>query len=1011
MTLVAVAPNKFSKGFDGSGRQPALSFEVLELHDALTRAYPTDAHLVAYVVEGATRQPRINKAGLAHFPGKVSVGAFFCDVDNPQHSHWNRDLLHAALAQYDSLPVLQTTGVYHTEHGRRIVQPIEQPIPASQVEPYLRRWLLQLEKAGLPVDWACRDWTRHFRLPNVRRHGYPYRAPYMCLDRMRPIDLEPIAAVDDLPAARSPAVPRPVPQIEWTKDVPEVWRGCVEPIAEAVRRVTAEWHQLFLALAGALLTRRVPHEHVPAICRAISAATKADTRTEDREMSARTTVQRHLAGLPTTGYGTLAATWPVVANALDQALARGTEAHLRALASSTAAPAPRTLAETTAALEEAIRRAPDGLTLISAECGLGKTQAAVRVATERAAKPYSTPHAKGARAPPQSKTAISVDKNALALQITNGLRSQSVAVRRAFGPLSLKNADGRPVCRYHDNARPLVEGGQAMQWEFCQGRDIEPCPYRNECPAKDGVEGPEDARITVGPHALLNALDAAAGSTGLLVIDEPPPLLETTAVSLADLDLALQRLPDFDDRYEAAMRPALRALRVWLAERGPLDAVTTLGDAIRSCHDVVDPDELDQACVATSTNGDAVDCVAAAHDPARSSRPPPLRAVSVREAQRSVEAAIELGTASKVLGATYRAVKSTIPVAVRIEERAVLGRLLLMTFARDQLARALQREGAVVVTDANADLHVPVMAKVVGYAPPLHRFAAVDGAPISRTLLRCTSATRKGWLKGGMLVLDGSLLTALREALAWAQEDPAARKMGLITMRVVEFAIAGALRPNDRAIDAAWKDLGQRAKTLAQARDKLGPLLRAWPGEIRLAHYGAVRGLNDMADVDCLITLGDPWPNLGEVRNEVSFLALDEVWEERLEARCRAELEQAHGRLRTIHRARPGRALHVGNVLPGGSGWASASVEFRKLEGGRPSRGPALPAADVKALVDAAGGPSAAAKQTGCSRRLVQLYQQGARRIPAELEARLRELVCRADARRTNLTEGCDQNA
>ncbi len=314
MTLVAVAPNKFSKGFDGSGRELAHSFEVLELHDALTRTYPTDAHLVTYVVEGAARQPRINKAGLPFFNGRVQVEAFFCDIDNANHSNWNRVLLHAALAQYDSLDVLQSAGIYHTEHGRRVVQPIEKPIPVAEVEPYLRRWLLQLEKAGLPVDWACRDWTRHFRLPNVRRRQYPYSSPYMRLDRMRPIPLEPIAAVDASFSVATPAAPKPVPQIDWTKEVPDVWAPCVEPIAGAVRLVATEWHQLFLALAGALLSR-VPHEHVPALCKAISAATKADTRTDDRETSARTTVQRHLAGLPTTGYGALAASWPAVANA------------------------------------------------------------------------------------------------------------------------------------------------------------------------------------------------------------------------------------------------------------------------------------------------------------------------------------------------------------------------------------------------------------------------------------------------------------------------------------------------------------------------------------------------------------------------------------------------------------------------------------------------------------------------------------------------------------------------
>ena len=37
MTLVAVAPNKYAKGFDGSGRKIPFAFEILDLKDALTR--------------------------------------------------------------------------------------------------------------------------------------------------------------------------------------------------------------------------------------------------------------------------------------------------------------------------------------------------------------------------------------------------------------------------------------------------------------------------------------------------------------------------------------------------------------------------------------------------------------------------------------------------------------------------------------------------------------------------------------------------------------------------------------------------------------------------------------------------------------------------------------------------------------------------------------------------------------------------------------------------------------
>ena len=127
-TLVAVARNKFARGFDGSGRRVPDAYEVVEITDALSRAYASDAHLVTYVVRDASRQPRINKAGLANFNGNAETTVFFCDVDNPDHRPWSDELVARARAEYESLDVLRTCGIYHTAHGRRIVQPLKKPI-------------------------------------------------------------------------------------------------------------------------------------------------------------------------------------------------------------------------------------------------------------------------------------------------------------------------------------------------------------------------------------------------------------------------------------------------------------------------------------------------------------------------------------------------------------------------------------------------------------------------------------------------------------------------------------------------------------------------------------------------------------------------------------------------------------------------------------------------------------------------------------------------------------------
>jgi hypothetical protein len=988
-TLVAVAPSPFEKGYAGPGSHAAPVYRVRELRDALLDIYPTDAHLVSYVVRGATIQPRINKAGLPHFDGVVEVGVVFCDVDNPDHREWNDALIADARRQYDELEVLRSAGVYHTQHGWRVVQPLVRPVRVEDAERYIKSWLFRLEAAGLAVDWACRDWTRHFRLPNVRRKGRDYRSPWVALDRMAPIEIEPIRSPPTTMAHRAHASALVAP-VDWSRDVPAIWRERVESIATAVREVKTEWHTLFLALAGALHSRDAPPEHVPALCRAISLATGSDSRTHDREQAGRTTVERRLAGLPATGYGQLATQWPSVAEALDHALARGTEAQLRAQAAATEEP-PVSLAETTRAMENAIRRARDGLTLISAECGLGKTRAASRVAAERAAKEYATDEAQGLRAPLQSKTAISVDKHELGKQIVADLRPQGVRVRRIFGPLSVLRPDGTHECRYYEVARPFVDGGQSMQWELCLGRNRQRCPHYDHCTARVGVDGPDDARITVGPHALLSELDAEAGSTGVLIIDEPPPILETVVLTLEQIDTGRLMLHGFDGPYQGAMTPALEAVRAWLAEVGEIDRPTELAHAIRACAHAVVLDDLEQARRSAGVaGGDAVDCARAAPFPEwHKGTAPPLRAEYVSMARDDVALASRLGLSSRVLSAVYQALTSETPVAVRIEEKNG-HRVLVLTAPNQAFAAALRREGSVVVTDANVEVNAPIYAKVVGYTPPHHRFTAKDGAPIERTLLRYAQATRRSWFVRGKLSLEPCLIAAVLAVFDWAAEDPGARRLGIITMQALELASAAALRPENSSLEAAWKRCGQKAETLMQAREVLGPIIRAWPGEIVLAHYGAVRGLDTMADVDALATLGDPWPNLGEVKNQVAFLGLKEPWDARVEALCRAELEQAHGRLRVVHRTRPGRALHVGNVMPGGSGWKGDNVHIRRFKSGRPRNAAAMDSTELAHLVVELGGVGRAAAVIDCDRKTLSRYLHGQRSVPTTAAVRLR---------------------
>jgi hypothetical protein len=224
----------------------------------------------------------------------------------------------------------------------------------------------------------------------------------------------------------------------------------------------------------------------------------------------------------------------------------------------------------------------------------------------------------------------------------------------------------------------------------------------------------------------------------------------------------------------------------------------------------------------------------------------------------------------------------------------------------------------------------------------------------------------------GRITLE-AVAPALQAAIAWVREDAACQRVGLITMRLLRLYL-----------EAAWTGACDEisAEDVEQARATFGPVLQTWSGEILFGHYGAVRGLNTMADVDALITLGDPWPNVGDARNDAAFLGLGGAWEARLEAMCRAELEQAHGRIRAVHRTRPGRALHVGTVLPSGYGWTGGGVEFRSMSPASLHVAADLSPAQFASLVEAVGGVCEAARRLGCSRKSVARYCSGSRPVP-----------------------------
>lgn len=179
LPVVAVAANKYYNGIsDLTERAPAL--QPLPIDQALSMAWPTDAHFVTYfpVNSGSAEYPRMNKPvlpKLRHHGADLLTQVLAFDYDNPDHAKWSQDLYaffwRTLQTAAEIWPLAgEWSALYTTRGGARIVFLLDQPIPVDVAEGKHRWMVQQLGKVGLRVD-PLSDWTRLFRLPFVKRDG------------------------------------------------------------------------------------------------------------------------------------------------------------------------------------------------------------------------------------------------------------------------------------------------------------------------------------------------------------------------------------------------------------------------------------------------------------------------------------------------------------------------------------------------------------------------------------------------------------------------------------------------------------------------------------------------------------------------------------------------------------------------------------------------------------------------------------------------------------------------
>ena len=742
---------------------------------------------------------------------------------------------------------------------------------------------------------------------------------------MRPIHLVPVAA----DAPRTPAQRRtvaPATRSYVWQPVPSGWSERIEAIAAAMRKVGGPgvWHELGLRVCGELVKRGVEPEYVPAIVGAIAQALGTDARAADKR--ARSTIERE--GHGGTIKGTGGYSWSVT-DAIAEATATGAEAEVFQSRRATSVD----LVAITRDMDQAIANAGDGVTLIVAACGLGKTQAAIRTAQARDEVDNDAKR--------NVKTSILVPTHALARQIHGHLPRS----RRLFGALS---AEGEDECKHKDWAKPFVEGGQSLHVNFCLGKG-QRCEHFDGCKAREGAEGMEDARITIAAHQKTSTVVGAAGVTELVVSDEPPPVLHRVVIKAEDWENAERCFDEFERPYLEDMIGAFRALRYWTGPDQPphVDLSRVFGEDDRG-------------------------------------RAPKLLYQSIRAAKYApAPVRRALGNASRVFAAVYDFY--TAPKRVARHEGSPEAPSIVLTFPDMAFVRLLRRPGRVVLLDANGLVNLPIYRQILEYEPHFRSFSAPDGAPIERTMLRTRQATRTAWLTFEHVATDpGSLVAALTTAVDYILERPSDQSIAFVSFSPVERLLRAAVGESTSGMTSAERQL---------AASVVAPILRRL-GERKLlfGHYGGLRGLDTMAHCDTLVTLGDHRHNLDDVKATVEFLgtADEQSADQRSTDLCRAELEQAHGRLRTIHRTKPGRSLHVGSVLPSGHGWTDA--ESLALGASRSDDRAVYDLTELRTVIDALGGIRATAKACGCSTYPIVQARAGDAVLKASLWAKMRHL-------------------
>lgn len=1072
---------RYPKGSPENDTSIGGSCDVMPIEKSLLTQWNTDAYALQYLLRHEAtgrwvgKGLRIAADALDWLESQgfgVYVHTILTDVDNPRHEDWTVDNYEAFCELIaKNPPSLRRSCIYVTGRGWRAVQPLTRPVPVREYKKLVWARISLLWRDGIACDENCNDWQHLFRMPRTRRDdGRRSDTIPQTLNMVAVDPDEIIAEAERHKPTRDPSRStlaraeravrekgkerRAPPPVSFVTDLPPWWLARAKIVAEAIRETPPgiftrhSYHALYLAIAGALCYASVSPELIPAIVRAIAVEAKS-IKPEAHRQSAHFTVARYATGADVTGRGKLAVKWPDVGRAFAKAMLLGRTAETRE-ARAALPDIDTARAELKLRLEYAARGA--GPVLVKAPPGTGKTTAAYEVAIK------NLPQADGSDGGSGIRTAISFDKNRLAVQTMNYLTHRNIPTRRYRSPLSVINSDGTPACALHDRAVALQRGGYSVTREFCHGggnphggqTKHTACSYGplgdESCVAYGTWEQPLGAGtpgIALSNHALVIRGHEYLEEKGWLVIDEPPSILQTIAISLEEIERALGMRDCFDSHRVDPVVPALLALRAWARvkiedETDSVDRVT-IGDAVSDgCGRLADDIEMSRSIATARTTldlpaedhpvclGDVLELIHVGFPPPeplidkqtgqerprkvepRRVHPPALRRASRTRAMHDSAFASRLGSSAS----TFRVVAEAMErhgdpwleatVIVRDvpdregSDKPLRGTVIYVTMPNRDLITVLRRPGPTALLDANAELHQPLIRRLFEWEPDeldyrTIRATAREAAMVERVWWKLASANRKAWFVHGRPIWSSGIVSALKKSIQWAchvprwSDDVLEAPLCLITYHPIELGIRFVLSsrdgssPRKHPMFPAWQRMGLDEKDADEAVRSLEDVVCTWKGAWILGHYGAVRGMDDADSARTYVSLGTPWPALDDVLAESSWLGVDPM--DRWRERCRSELEQVFGRSRSACRVIFMRMLCVGNVSPSGEFWNDQDVTV--CEGREPVSPSDSPVSSMIEMREEMGlTQDELARKIGISGKTLRGYEKGLCHVP-----------------------------